>query len=131
LVRLPIVSKIKATAFGDSARLEFFGWCFDMARFFQADAVPLLTVARLRLRHLFQGFYSRYHEAIFSQRRRAWVTPARQLSGNAETFAVMPHARREKTEVSSKNVCACGEASGIRRDTDGDYQKKALCKKYF
>ena len=54
LVRLPIVSKIKATAFGDSARLEFFWLVFDMARFFQADAFPLLTVVRLLLRHLFQ-----------------------------------------------------------------------------
>jgi hypothetical protein len=83
----------------------------------------------LLLRHLFQSFNSRYHEAVFSQRRRAWATPATRLSGNAETFAVMPHARREKTEVSSKNVCAIGEASGIRRDTDGDYQKKSYMQK--
>ena len=55
-------------------------------------------------------------------------TPATRLSGNAESFAVMPHARREKTGVGSKNVSAIGEASGIRRDTDGDYQKKA-CEK--
>jgi hypothetical protein len=37
----------------------------------------------------------------------------------------MAHARREKTGISSKPGCAGGEASGIRRDTDGDDQKKA------
>jgi hypothetical protein len=49
-----------------------------------------------------------------------------RLSGNAESFAVMPHARRIKTEFNSKNVSAKGEASGIRRDTDGDHQKKLM-----
>ena len=85
-----------------------------------------LTVCRLLLRHLFQVFYSRCHGALFFPRRRAWGTPATRLSGNAETFAVMPHARRKKSVVSSKNGSACGEASGIRRDTDGDHQKKLM-----
>jgi hypothetical protein len=43
----------------------------------------------------------------------------------------MPHARREKTEVSSKNVCACGEASGIRRDTERRFIKKKLMQNKF
>jgi hypothetical protein len=79
----------------------------------------------LLLRHLFQGVVARCHGALFSRRRRAWATPATRLSGNAQTFAVMSHARRKKTVVSSKNGSAMGEASGIRRDTDGDHQKKA------
>jgi hypothetical protein len=54
-----------------------------------------------------------------------------RLSGNAETFAVMPHARRKKIEVCSKNGFAMGEASGTRRDTDGDHQKKAYEKQNF
>jgi hypothetical protein len=38
----------------------------------------------------------------------------------------MPHARRKKSGVSSKNGSTIGEASGIRRDTDGDHQKKLM-----
>src|ERR1017187_2206131 len=56
---------------------------------------PCLTVCRLLLRHLFQTADSRCHGAFSFRRRSAWVTPARRLSGNAETFAVMPHARRK------------------------------------
>jgi len=53
------------------------------------------------------------------------------LSTNAPAFAVMAPARREETTVSSKPGSARGEASGIRRDTDGDYQKKAYEKQNF
>jgi hypothetical protein len=96
-----------------------------MARFVLSGRPPYLTVCRLLLHHFSQVLDSRCHGAVFSRRRRAWATPATRLSGNAATFAVMPHARRQKTDFSSKNVSANSEASGIRRDTDGDHQKKA------
>jgi len=41
-------------------------------------------------------------------------------SHNAEAFAVMPHARRAKTDFSSKN----GSAK-VKQAADGDHQKKA------
>ena len=66
-----------------------------MARFFKEGRRRCLTVVRLLLRHLFQGGNFRPRGAFYFQRRRAWVTPATRLSGNAEAFAVMPHARRK------------------------------------
>src|ERR1035438_3170660 len=81
-------------AFGDSARLEVFWLVFlTWHVLFLSRRHPCLTVCRLLLRHLFQTADSRSRGAFYFRRRRAWATPATRLSGNAESFAVMPHAR--------------------------------------
>jgi len=61
----------------------------------------------------------------FFRRRKAGGPPATRLSDNAAVFAVRPPARRKKNRVQFKKRLRLGEASGIRRDTDGDDQKKA------
>ena len=99
---------------------------FDIARFVLGRRHPGLTVVRLLLRHLFQGFYSRCREALFFRRRRAWATPATRLSGNAETFAVMLHARRKKTVVSSKNVSAL-----VKQAAHGETRTAIIKKKLY
>jgi hypothetical protein len=54
---------------------------------------------------------------------------SRQRSGYPVTpqfsLSCLLHAEKQNL-VGSKNFCAVGEASDIRRDTDGDHQKKSL-----
>src|ERR1039458_749876 len=69
---------------------------FDMARFVDKPApFHVSPYAACCYDISFKLFISRCRGAFYFRRRRAWATPATRLSGNAETFAVMPHARRE------------------------------------
>jgi hypothetical protein len=68
---------------------------FDMARFLRGDAAEVSPYAACCYAIFFKVLNSRSRGAFYFRRRRAWATPATRLSGNAESFAVMPHARRK------------------------------------
>jgi len=104
---------------------------FDMARFVEKPRPSWSHRMPLAAPPSFSKFLFPLSRGAFFPATKGMGLASNRLSGNAETFAVMPHARRKKTGFSSKPGSTMGEASGIRRDTDGDHQKKAYEKQNF
>jgi len=68
---------------------------FDMARFFKGDAAEVSPYAACCYAIFFKLLIPAIARRFISGDEEHGDTPANRLSGNAETFAVMPHARRK------------------------------------
>jgi hypothetical protein len=98
---------------------------FDMARFFKADAAEVTPYAAycyaIFFKFLFPAVAGRFLSGDAGhgprQRHGYQVTPNLSLS--------CPMHAGNKTDSVQKMSPPLGEASGIRRDTDGKHQKKA------
>jgi hypothetical protein len=66
-----------------------------MARFVLGERRRGLTVCRLLLRHLFQGFHFPLSRGVLFSATKGMGHASDPAIHNAEAFAVMPHARRK------------------------------------
>jgi hypothetical protein len=66
-----------------------------MARFFKGDAAEVSPYAACCYAIFFKLLIPAIARRFISGDEEHGDTPATRLSGNAETFAVMPHARRK------------------------------------
>lgn len=95
-----------------------------MARFVLRERRRGLTVCRLLLRHLFQTAHSRSRGAFYFRRRKAWVTPATRLSGNAQLSLSCPMHAANKTNSAQKM-----SPPGVKQAADGETRAANIKKK--
>jgi hypothetical protein len=72
------------------------------------------------------GFPRAHATAEIFRRRSASATPATRLSGNAETFAVMPDARRKISVDGSENA-----SSQVNQTANGGTRTASIKKKAY